>query len=39
MYAATKKGNRPSYMFSKPEVAIPLWLNFVKHLEIEFAKK
>jgi D-tyrosyl-tRNA(Tyr) deacylase len=40
LHAATKKGNRPSYIkASKPEVAIPLYENFVKRLEIEFGKK
>jgi D-tyrosyl-tRNA(Tyr) deacylase len=40
LHASTKKGNRPSYLkASKPEVAIPLYENFVKRLEIELAKK
>jgi D-tyrosyl-tRNA(Tyr) deacylase len=40
LHAATKKGNRPSYIkASKPEVAIPLYENFVKRLQIEFGKK
>jgi D-tyrosyl-tRNA(Tyr) deacylase len=40
LHAATKKGNRPSYIkASKPEIAIPLYENFVKRLEIEFGKK
>jgi D-tyrosyl-tRNA(Tyr) deacylase len=40
LHASTKKGNRPSYIkASKPEVAIPLYENFVKRLELEFAKK
>jgi D-tyrosyl-tRNA(Tyr) deacylase len=40
LHASTKKGNRPSYLkASKPEVAIPLYENFVKRLEVEFAKK
>ncbi len=40
LHAATKKGNRPSYIkASKPEVAIPLYENFVKRLEIEFGEK
>ena len=31
LHAATKKGNRPSYIkASKPEVAIPLYVKFVK---------
>ncbi|MDD2675160.1 MAG: D-aminoacyl-tRNA deacylase [Flavobacterium sp.] len=40
LHAATKKGNRPSYIkASKPEIAIPLYENFVKRLQIEFSKK
>jgi D-tyrosyl-tRNA(Tyr) deacylase len=40
LQASTKKGNRPSYIkASKPEVAIPLYENFVKQLEKEFGKK
>jgi D-tyrosyl-tRNA(Tyr) deacylase len=40
LHASTKKGNRPSYIkASKPEVAIPLYENFVKHLEKELGKK
>lgn len=36
LHASTKKGNRPSYIkASKPEVAIPLYENFVKTLEKE----
>lgn len=40
LHASTKKGNRPSYLkASKPEIAIPLYDNFVKRLEIELGKK
>ncbi|MFV8322304.1 D-aminoacyl-tRNA deacylase [Flavobacterium sp. LB3P21] len=40
LHAFTKKGNRPSYIkASKPEVAIPLYENFVKKIEIELGKK
>jgi D-tyrosyl-tRNA(Tyr) deacylase len=40
LHASTKKGNRPSYLkASKPEIAIPLYDNFVKLLEIELGKK
>jgi D-tyrosyl-tRNA(Tyr) deacylase len=40
LHASTKKGNRPSYLkASKPEVAIPLYENFVKQLEKELGKK
>jgi D-tyrosyl-tRNA(Tyr) deacylase len=39
LHASTKKGNRPSYIkASKPEVAIPLYMNFVKELEKELGK-
>lgn len=39
LHASTKKGNRPSYIkASKPEVAIPMYGNFVKSLENEFGK-
>ena len=40
LHANTKKGNRPSYIkASKPEVAIPLYENFVNTLELELGKK
>jgi D-tyrosyl-tRNA(Tyr) deacylase len=40
LHAATKKGNRPSYIkASKPEIAIPLYQNFVLQLEKELGKK
>lgn len=40
LHASTKKGNRPSYLkASKPEVAIPMYENFVKQLEKELGKK
>ncbi|MFL9831354.1 D-aminoacyl-tRNA deacylase [Flavobacterium sp. ST-87] len=40
LHAATKKGNRPSYIkASKPEIAIPLYENFVQKLEQEIGKK
>ena len=40
LHASTKKGNRPSYIkASKPEIAIPLYENFVKQLEKELGKK
>jgi len=36
LQASTKKGNRPSYIkASRPEIAIPLYKNFVKQVEIE----
>jgi D-tyrosyl-tRNA(Tyr) deacylase len=40
LHALTKKGNRPSYIkASKPEIAIPLYENFVKKIEKELGKK
>ena len=40
LHAATKKGNRPSYILaSKPEIAIPLYENFIAVLESVFTKK
>lgn len=40
LHAATKKGNRPSYIkVAKPEIAIPLYENFIQTLEREFDKK
>lgn len=33
LHASTKKGNRPSYIkAAKPEIAIPLYESFLKHL-------
>ena len=40
LHAATKKGNRPSYIkASKPEIAIPLYENFISQMELEIGKK
>ncbi|MEO0046621.1 MAG: D-aminoacyl-tRNA deacylase [Bacteroidota bacterium] len=40
LHALTKKGNRPSYIkASKPEIAIPLYENFIAQMEIELGKK
>ncbi len=40
LHAQTKKGNRPSYIkASKPEIAIPLYENFVQKMEKELGKK
>lgn len=40
LHAATKKGNRPSYIkAAKPEIAIPLYENFVLQMEKEIDKK
>ena len=39
LHAATKKGNRPSYIkAAKPDVAIPLYEDFVKTLQQETGK-
>lgn len=39
LHAATKKGNRPSYIkAAKPDVAIPLYESFVKELELVLGK-
>ncbi|RZJ63468.1 MAG: D-tyrosyl-tRNA(Tyr) deacylase [Flavobacterium sp.] len=39
LHAATKKGSRPSYIkAAKPEVAIPLYENFVSKIQQEFGK-
>lgn len=40
LHAATKKGNRPSYIkAAKPETAIPLYEKFIAQMEIELGKK
>jgi D-aminoacyl-tRNA deacylase len=40
LHAATKKGNRPSYIkAAKPEIAIPLYESFVQKIEQEIGKK
>lgn len=40
LHANTKKGNRPSYIkAAKPEVAIPLYEEFVKKFEMTLGKK
>ena len=39
LHASTKKGNRPSYIkAAKPEVALPLYENFVKILQDRLGK-
>jgi D-tyrosyl-tRNA(Tyr) deacylase len=39
LHAATKKGNRPSYIkAAKPEIAIPLYEKFLKQLKIDLGK-
>jgi len=40
LHASTKKGNRPSYIqAAKPEIAIPLYEQFVLELQNTFGKK
>lgn len=40
LYAATKKGNRPSYIkAAKPEIAVPMYEAFVLELEKVLGKK
>ena len=40
LHAATKKGNRPSYIkASKPDYAIPMYEAFVKQMDNELEKK
>lgn len=40
LHALTKKGNRPSYIkAAKPEIAIPLYEQFVAQLESDLGKK
>lgn len=39
LYASTKKGNRPSYIkAAKPDVAIPLYEQFIKQMELDLGK-
>lgn len=40
LHASTKKGNRPSYIYAaKPEIAIPLYEEFIAELELQLHKK
>jgi len=40
LHALTKKGNRPSYIkAAKPEIAIPIYENFIAQMEQEIGKK
>ncbi|MEM9141548.1 MAG: D-aminoacyl-tRNA deacylase [Bacteroidota bacterium] len=40
LHAATKKGNRPSYIkAAKPEVAVPLYSDFIGQMETDLRKK
>lgn len=40
LHAATKKGNRPSYIkAARPEIAIPVYKAFIEKMEAELGKK
>ena len=40
LQASTKKGNRPSYLnAAKPDLAIPLYEDFITQMEVELDKK
>ena len=40
LFAATKKGNRPSFIrASKPDIAIPLYEKMISQLEMDLGKK
>lgn len=40
LHAATRKGNRPSYIkAAKPEIAVPLYERFVQQIELDLGKK
>ncbi|MEX0315539.1 MAG: D-aminoacyl-tRNA deacylase [Allomuricauda sp.] len=40
LHAQTKKGNRPSYIkASKPDIAVPLYQDFVRQIEQDLGKK
>jgi D-tyrosyl-tRNA(Tyr) deacylase len=40
LFAAVKKGNRPSYIrASKPDIAIPLYVNMIRQIEKDLGKK
>lgn len=39
LHAATKKGNRPSYIkASKPDIAVPMYEKFIKQMEQDLGK-
>ena len=39
LYASTKKGNRPSFLrAARPEVAVPIYEDFIKRLEVELGR-
>lgn len=40
LHAATKKGNRPSYIkASKPEIAVPIYEEFIAQMQKDLGKK
>lgn len=40
LHASTKKGNRPSFIkAAKPEIAIPIYKNFIKKMALEIGKE
>lgn len=40
LFASTKKGNRPSFSRSaRPEIAIPLYENFIRRLETDLGRR
>ncbi|WP_457616580.1 D-aminoacyl-tRNA deacylase [Lutibacter sp.] len=40
LHASTKKGNRPSYIYAaKPDIAIPLYEQFIRQIESDLGKK
>lgn len=40
LFAATKKGNRPSYIRSaKPDIAVPVYEQFILQMEFDLGKK
>jgi D-tyrosyl-tRNA(Tyr) deacylase len=40
LFASTRKGNRPSYIRSaKPEIAVPLYEQFLSHLRADLGKE
>ncbi len=40
LHANTRKGNRPSYIkAAKPDIAVPLYEEFVKRLQLDIGKK
>ena len=40
LHASTKKGNRPSYIrAARPDIAIPMYKQFIRQLEVDLGKK